>query len=92
MEDWLVAWRQAAAKSEQLLAAIEPAALSWRARAWVVGQHFWHLHQARCDWITGQPGETGSMRLPKEASVDQERLLAARATARGRLSYPSDTA
>ncbi len=41
MEDWLVAWRQAAAKSEQLLAAIEPAA------------------------------------LPKEASVDQERLLAA---------------
>ena len=78
MEDWLVAWRQAAAKSEQLLAAIAPAALSWRprARAWVVGQHFWHLHQARCDWITGQPGGANPAPLPKEASVDQERLLA----------------
>ena len=79
MDDWLAAWRQAAAKSEQLLAAIAPAALSWRprARAWVVGQHFWHLHQARCDWIVGQPGGANPAPLPKEASVDQERLLAA---------------
>ena len=101
MDDWLVAWRQVAAKSEQLLAAIEPAALSWRprARAWVVGQHFWHLRQVRCDWIAGQPGGANPAPLPKEASVDQERLLAAlaesaeamvammaRAAARGKVS------
>ena len=78
MDDWLSAWRQAAAKSAHLLAAIEPAALSWRprARAWVVGQHFWHLRQVRCDWIAGQPGGANPAPLPKEASVDQAPLLA----------------
>lgn len=79
MEEWLSAWRQTAAKSERLLAAIEPAALAWRprARAWTVGQHFRHLNQVRCDWIAGQPGQSDPAQLPKEASTDQQQLLTA---------------